>query len=280
MNIGMVIVNYNDFNNTKKLLDNIKDYKVLKEIVVVDNASIDDSVKELEKIKFKKLTIIQEKENKGYSAGLNKGAKYLIDKYQDINIIFSNADIIIPEEEVIKKLNADLKDDVVVASPVIVEGKHLNRGWKIPTPGQEILFNIPYFYKFFQKKIYYKDNYYNKSFSLVEVVSGCFFMVSSKHLKDINYFDEKVFLYYEENILGVKTKRMGKYMVIDNSVKVIHNHALTIDKNVKRLKKYKLQKQSQYYFEKNYNKANLGERLLLKLTYYIGYIIYRIYYWF
>ena len=42
--IGMVIVNYNDYETTKRLLDNVKDYKVLKEIVVVDNKSTDNSL--------------------------------------------------------------------------------------------------------------------------------------------------------------------------------------------------------------------------------------------
>ena len=37
--IGMVIVNYNDYKTTERLLNNVKDYKILQEIVVVDNKS-------------------------------------------------------------------------------------------------------------------------------------------------------------------------------------------------------------------------------------------------
>ena len=56
--IGMVIVNYNDYRTTKRLLDNVKNYKILKEIVVVDNKSTDDSLENLQKLKNKKITII------------------------------------------------------------------------------------------------------------------------------------------------------------------------------------------------------------------------------
>ena len=41
-----VIINYNDYETTKKLLDNIKDYKVIDKIYVVDNHSTDNSYKE------------------------------------------------------------------------------------------------------------------------------------------------------------------------------------------------------------------------------------------
>ena len=37
MKTGFVIVNYNDYETTTKLLGNIESYKILDEIVVVDN---------------------------------------------------------------------------------------------------------------------------------------------------------------------------------------------------------------------------------------------------
>ena len=90
--LSFVIINYNYSDTTMRLIDNIKDYKVLKEIVIVDNNSTDDSVKKLEKVTNKKITLLVNSENKGYSGGMNLGAKYLLEKYKDINIIFSNSD--------------------------------------------------------------------------------------------------------------------------------------------------------------------------------------------
>ena len=104
--IGMVIVNYNDYRTTKRLLDNVKNYKILKEIVVVDNKSTDDSLENLQKLKNKKITIIDSGENKGYSYALNVGCKYLITKYKELNIVISNSDILIDSETDIKDLNS------------------------------------------------------------------------------------------------------------------------------------------------------------------------------
>ncbi len=272
--IGMVIVNYNDYETTKRLLDNVKDYKVLKEIVVVDNKSTDNSLEELRKLKNKKITVIDSGENKGYSYALNVGCKYLIDKYKSLNIVISNSDIIIESELDIKDLNSYISTKNVIVGPTIIQGNDLNRGFKIPTPWQDIKQNIVFFGKrVLAKELSYPDNYYHKDISKVDTVSGCFFMISSKHLEDMGYFDENVFLYYEENIMGIKTKKLGKNIIVCNNVDVIHDHSVSIDKSLKRIKKYDILKTSQEYFEKNYNGANKIELFFLKVFRYLTRIL-------
>lgn len=270
----MVIVNYNDYEITKRLLDNVKDYKVLKEIVVVDNKSTDNSLEELRKLKNKKITIIDSGENKGYSYALNVGCKYLIDKYKSLNIVISNSDIIIESELDIKDLNSYISTKNVIVGPTIIQGNDLNRGFKIPSPWQDIKQNIVFFGKrVLAKELSYPDNYYHKDISKVDTVSGCFFMISSKHLEDMGYFDENVFLYYEENIMGIKTKKLGKNIIVANNVDVIHDHSVSIDKSLKRIKKYDILKTSQEYFEKTYNGANKIELFFLKVFRYLTRIL-------
>lgn len=268
--IGMVIVNYNDYKTTKRLLDNVKDYKILREIVVVDNKSTDNSLEELRKLKNKKITIIDSGNNKGYSYALNVGCKYLIDKYKSLNIVISNSDIIIESELDIKDLNSYISTKNVIVGPTIIQGNDLNRGFKIPSPWQDIKQNIVFFGKrVLAKELSYPDNYYHKEISKVDTVSGCFFMISSKHLEEMGYFDEGVFLYYEENIMGIKTKKLGKNIIVCNNVDVIHDHSVSIDKSLKRIKKYDILKTSQEYFEKTYNGANKIELFFLKVFRYL-----------
>lgn len=272
--IGMVIVNYNDYETTKRLLDNVKDYKVLKEIVVVDNKSTDDSLKKLKKLESKKITIIDSGNNKGYSYALNVGCKYLIDKYKVLNIVISNSDIIIDSENDIKDLNSYISDENVIVGPTIIQGNDLNRGFKIPTPWQDIKQNIVFWGKrVLANELNYPDNYYHKDISKVDTVSGCFFMISSKHLEDMGYFDENVFLYYEENIMGIKTKRLKKNIIVCNNADVVHDHSVSIDKSLKRIKKYDILKTSQEYFEKTYNGASRIELFFLKVFRYLTRIL-------
>ena len=275
MKTGIIIVNYNDFTSTEKLINNIKDYRVIDKIVVVDNHSSDDSPQKLKKLKLPKLKVVINEENKGYSYAINTGAKYLIDEYKECNIIISNADVIIEKEEDIETLIKLLhRKNVGIVAPTILERGTKNRGWKNPTPKQEIILNIAYIHRFFRKKyLYYDDDYYQGDFSIVDVLSGCFFLIQSKTLQAVNYLDDHVFLYYEENILAKKLQVKKKINLISNKVTIIHNHSVTIDKSLKRIKKYKAQKKSQYYFEVEYNNASLLERMLLKLTAWLSQII-------
>lgn len=264
--LGIVIVNYNDYKTTIKLLENIKDYKILDLIVIVDNNSSDSSIKELKKYASKKVILLENKENKGYASGLNTGAKYINKKLKDCNIIFSNSDIIIKEEADLEKLSNTITEDIKVVGPNIIQNTEANKGWILPTIKDEILFNLPLISRKFKKKILYRDSYYKQDISIVDVVSGCFFMVDGKTLEEVDYFDENTFLYYEENILAKKIKMISKKEAINNKVSVIHDHSITIDKNIKKINKYKILKESQKYYVEKYLKANKFQLLLLYLT--------------
>jgi len=266
MKTGMIIVNYNDFDSTKQLIENVKDYKIIEKIVIVDNNSKKEEQEKLKTIKYKKVKIIFLEENKGYSYAINKGAKYLIGEFGKCNIIVSNADVIIKEEKHIKELLKTLfPKDVAIASPVIFEQGHLNRGWRLTTPKQEILMSIPKLYKKMEKKYrYYKEEHYNEKESVVEVVSGCFFLIKSTILEDIKFLDENVFLYYEENILAKKLQKLGLKTKINNEIIIIHDHSVTINKSLNRLEKLKTLNKSKLYFEENYNNASKKELNILK----------------
>jgi GT2 family glycosyltransferase len=263
--IGFVIVNYNDSEETIKLINNIKDYNSINKMVIVDNNSSDDSFVKLKEYKSKKIDIIKNN-NRHYSSGLNKGAKYLVKELGDCNIIFSNSDISIKSEKDIIRLNDDMKDDVVVVGPSIDEHGVIKKGWKMPTTNHEILDNLILISRFFRNQLLYKDDYYKGDTTFVDVVSGCFFMVNSKFLKEVGYFDENTFLYYEEQILASKVKDNNKKELVDNKVTIKHNHSVTIDKSINRVKKHKILKASQRYFCKNYLKANIFQMFLLQLT--------------
>ena len=191
------------------------------------------------------------------------------------NIIISNPDIVIENEQVIFKLVKTLSLDVAVVAPIIKEHVGYSKGWKQPTPWIDILSNIVCMHeKVKQKYLLYPEEHYKNKIVDVDIVSGCFFLIRSDALKQINFFDENVFLYYEENILSTKLKQNNLKTVINTEVEVFHNHSVTIDKNINKINKYKILKKSQMYFEKKYNSANIIEVFLLWITSKITLMIY------
>lgn len=275
MKTGFVIIHYNDYESLLQLVENVKDYQVLDKIIIYDNHSSEDIQKKIKELQGDKIDVVISKKNGGYSYAINEASKYLVKELGNCNIIISNSDIILNKEEDIKELIGLLDNkEVGLVVPTILEQGHLNRGWKNPSPILDSLMNLVYIHKFFRKKfIFYKEKHYSNRTSMVDVASGCFFLIKSNVLKEINYLDENVFLYYEENILAKKLRNIGKHTLLSNDILVVHNHSISIDKSLKKIEKLKKQKQSQYYFQTTYNHANVIERILLKSTAFISRII-------
>lgn len=278
MKTGIIILNYNDYENTLKIIDMIKDYKCLKKIIIVDNASTDDSFNHLKPLENNKITIIKNKKNLGYAYGNNLGLKYLYEHGFDYAII-SNPDIIV-EESVMEELISRMKNSKVsFLGPKILEHGNIIKGWKTPSYLYELLSTMNYFHKYAKKLITYKDSYYKDGLNEVDVIHGCFFIGRLKDFKKINYFDTNTFLYYEENILSYKAKKNNLGIYVDTSISVIHNLSLSVDKSLNKLKKYKILKDSMFYYETRYRKINIFKYILLRIVYYISYMVGFVTFW-
>lgn len=278
MKTGIIILNYNDYENTLKIIDMIKDYKCLKKIIIVDNASTDDSFNHLKPLENNKIIIIKNKKNLGYAYGNNLGLKYLYEHGFDYAII-SNPDIIV-EESVIEELISRMKNSKVsFLGPKILEHGNIIKGWKTPSYLYELLSTMNYFHKYAKKLITYKDSYYKDGLNEVDVIHGCFFIGRLKDFKKINFFDTNTFLYYEENILSYKAKKNNLGIYVDTSISVIHNLSLSVDKSLNKLKKYKILKDSMFYYETRYRKINIFKYILLRIVYYISYMVGFVTFW-
>ena len=272
--VGMIILNYNDYETTNKYMDRIKDYKVLDYIVIVDNNSSDDSYNKLKKLSNKKINVIKTNKNKGYAYGNNYGIDYINKHFKVDYIIISNPDIIVEEKDIIRlKKDLDNNEDISLVAPVIEQLGEIIRGWRLPTIKDEILQNINYFHRKVKKNLQYKEDKYKGNLTKVDVTSGCFFMIRNDIMNMIGNFDESTFLYYEENIIASKLKSIEKKSVIDNNVKIVHDLSISVDKSFNSINKYKILKDSQKYFVKYYLKANIFDMILLRFTYHVSLLV-------
>lgn len=265
MKNGIVILNYNDSENTSLILEDIKNYKNLDTIVIVDNKSTDDSVKKLKKWENKKIKLVVAEENRGYAAGNNVGIRYLLNNSKVDNIIISNPDIIVLEKD-IEALTKNLEEEEIsLIAPRIKEPIGISRGWKLPTFTSELISNVPFVRRFEQNILSYKEEDYQKGLTEVDVVKGCFFIIKRKVLEEIGLFDENTFLYYEEVILAKKLQEKGYRTFVDNHVEIVHALSQSINKSAKRIQKFKYLKQSQFYYEKYINHLNIFKLSILRI---------------
>lgn len=85
-----------------------------------------------------------------------------------------------------------------------------------------------------------------------------------------------MFLYYEDFILAHKIRDLHLLIAICNDVKVKHLYSVSVDKSYLESEKYKLLKDSQYYYQTHYNGANTIEKILMKLSSRLGILIRKI----
>ena len=87
LNIGIVIVNWNNKNVIWECLESIRKAGYLPRIVIVDNGSTDDSV-EMVKEKYRWVKLLETGGNLGFARGNNAARKVIKNDY----ILFLNSD--------------------------------------------------------------------------------------------------------------------------------------------------------------------------------------------
>jgi len=271
MSFAVVVLNYNDHENTIKYVENISKYDIVDKIVIVDNHStITNEVKILKELESEKVEVICSEKNGGYSYGNNIGLKYLekIGNYEYVAI--SNPDVYVDEftiKESIEFLKLQKKVGIVSPRMHFVSGPARRAAWK----KRNILIDIAnstritqfLLYYFFKKGEYSKKDYKNEALK-VDCIAGSFFIAKYDSLKKVNLLDEKTFLFYEEDILGERMRQAGLDIYILNNLKFMHYDSQTIGKIMNVFKKQDILFNSRIYYHKEYNKAGIFSVFIFK----------------
>lgn len=229
--IACVILNYNDFVTTKRLVEKIKNYTIFNEIIVVDNCSTDGSFEKLKTDCIDDAHIIQSDMNKGYGYGNNFGIKIAKEKFDCNLAVIANPDISF-EESLIKKLisvyQKDEKCAVVSCSHINPRTNKVGGAWKIPTYMEYTFSSLFLIRNLFKKK----EEKTNKEYTVVDCVPGSMLIVDIDKFQSVGGYDERVFLYCEETILGYKLKRNGYKTYFFQNDTYFHCHAVSTSKSI------------------------------------------------
>ena len=93
MKIAIVLLNYNDAKGTVDALKRIDGFSCFNDVIVVDNASCDDSAVQIEKaVEGSGIHFIKAPKNGGYGYGNNIGVRYAYEKLHDELVLIANPD--------------------------------------------------------------------------------------------------------------------------------------------------------------------------------------------
>lgn len=233
MKIAFIILNWNGVNDTLACLASIN--KIDKkpfviEIIAVDNASTDDSVKRIKEL-FPKITVIENKSNLGFAAGNNIGIKYALKDLADFIFIVNNDTIL--DKNILKNLlqtqqkyNADILSPKIYFSP----GREFykNRyskselGKVIWYAGGKIDWNNV---KGFHNGVDEVDRGQFEKEIEVDYATGAAMFVKREVFEKVGLFDEKYYLYYEDLDFCLRAKRIGAKIMFSPASRLWHSNA-------------------------------------------------------
>lgn len=259
--VDVLVLNFNDAVTTTSFVQSVKDYSCVRKILVVDNHSKDNSLELLKALENEKIIVVDSGKNGGYGFGNNFGVHYLYDNYNSEHILVCNPDVAIAED-FISRLSEYLKNNseyAVVAPMMNIPGK--GAGCSV-FKDAKILSFIMAVEQFFSKKYspLYLDVSKMKDCRNVDVfsVAGSLFMIDAKKFLDIGGYDEQIFLYFEEFILGKKCKSKNYKIALLPDLSFLHNHSVSISKSYKSvLKRQRIYLRSYRYVVKHYFNSNI-----------------------
>ena len=263
-NICCLVLNYNDSETAISLISRIKGYNVFSTILVVDNCSTDESFDRLSSYSnASNYKVIKTDCNGGYGYGNNYGINYAYHVLKAEYVLLCNPDVSF-EEAVVTRLASvlDENQDCIIASAVQHDINNLeifDKAWMIPSAFKYACSFSNQGNKRITKK-YYESSYFEEKEVIVDCVPGAMLMIRAKYFIELGGYDESIFLYCEEEMIGYKAKKMGFKTILATDCFYQHEHGTSINKSIKDEEKQKnMIIENKLYFMKNYLKANFFE---------------------
>jgi GT2 family glycosyltransferase len=226
LKLSVIIVNYNvEFfleqclNSTFKALEQVSG-----EVFVVDNNSIDGSVKMVES-KFPLAKLIANKENTGFSVANNQAMRIAEGEY----VLLLNPDTIV-EEDTFKQV-VDFMDSHQEAGGLgckMIDGKgeflpESKRGLPTPSVAFYKIFGLSKLFPNSKKFGKYHLTYLNKDeVHEIDVLSGAFMLMRKSALDKVGLLDEAFFMYGEDIDLSYRIQLGGYKNYYFPNTRIIH----------------------------------------------------------
>ena len=223
MDLSVVIVNYQTYELTKNAINSIFDYEYpfSLEVIVVDNASEDDSLLKLKKYFNDKVKFIASAENNGFAAGNNQALKIANGRY----VLLLNSDTVVWENtlETIYNYMEQHTDVGAAGCRVLLENGELDKACKRTFP------NIKNsFFRLFHIPTASKDKNYNLNdlpddeIYEIDCLTGAFMFIRKEALDEIGFLDETFFMYGEDIDLCFRIKQAGWKIIYYGKSKITH----------------------------------------------------------
>ncbi len=267
--IDIIIVNWNSANQLRECLESIVDTNHhnfrLDRVVIVDNASTDQSLTEIENINLP-LTIIKNLDNKGFGFACNQGAASSNSNY----LLFLNPDTKLFKDSLDKPVNFmenSLKQRIGVVGIQLVDsqGEIQRSCTRFPTL-TNFWCNIIGIDKVIANKFtsYLMREWDHTKTEQVDQVMGAFYLIRRDVFRALNGFDETFFVYFEDLDLSYRLSKSGWSSYYLTNVQSFHKGCGTSN-NIKSTRLFYFVRSRILYVYKHFNFAQASIILLASI---------------
>lgn len=253
MDLSIVIVNYQTFELTRNTINSIfqYDYPFSLEVIVVDNASGDDSLSRLQEYFKDKVKFIASKKNNGFAAGNNQALEVAKGRY----VLLLNSDTIV-WENTLENIYGYMEGHTDVGATgcrVLLENGDLDKACKRTFPNVKNsffrLFHIP---TKSQDNNYNLDNLPDDEIYEIDCLTGAFMFIRKDVLDEIGFLDETFFMYGEDIDLCYRIKQAGWKIIYYGKSKITHLKGASSKKQKSKLI-YEFYRAMYIYYKKHHS---------------------------
>lgn len=263
--IGIVIVNYNGELFNEDCLNSIfKSQYTNYEIIIVDNASNDNSVNILKNKYLKRIKLIELDENLGFSMANNIGINYAIDNRFDYVLLLNN-DTIINDDMIITMVKASEYGKYVV-SPKIYYYDNKELIW---SAGGTIEWDKGITIQYGMDQ---KDSDVTDKKCEVNFATGCCMLIPTDIINKVGLLSDEYFLYYEDTDYCVRIYKAGYKIIYEPKAVMYHRVSAATGGKKSRLYIYYMIR-NRLIFNKKFNKINIIANIYFYTTTFIKLII-------
>jgi GT2 family glycosyltransferase len=187
--VVILVLNWNNYPDTRRCLDSIRDLDCDQcQLVVVDNGS-DDGSNRLIREKYPTVKLLETGKNLGFAGGNNIGLAYAVNNDIPYVLLLNNDTEVIGRDFLrllLKEMQAD--ERLAVVGPMVYrpDGKPQQTILPYPTFKKTLLNTMGLFKPDLSQK------------QTADSVSGCCVLIKTRVIQQIGLMDENIFLYVEE----------------------------------------------------------------------------------
>lgn len=217
--VDVIIVNWNAGDQLKDCIESIP-RALVSNIIVVDNASVDNSMREISKLS--NVTPVFYPENMGFGKACNLGAYQSTSEF----ILFLNPDSVVYAgslEKVLSFLQHPHNSSVGICGVQLLdESGNVSRSCaRFPTPLRFAAYALG-LDRIFPKLGHFMHDWSHDETREVDHVIGAFFLVRREVFQDLGGFDERFFVYLEDLDFSFRARKLGWRSVYLADVQAFH----------------------------------------------------------